>query len=221
MPPTRVLLVDDHALFREGLAAILEAQPDFQVVGEAADGLEANLKARELKPDLVLMDVQMPGMDGVTAVSEILRHTPQTIIVMLTVRSDDDSLFAALKAGAKGYLLKEMRARDLVEALRGTLQGEAALSPSLAARVLQEFRRLSQSAGEQVDAPSDVDFNLTHREQDVLNQIVDGLTDKEIAQTLSISVYTVKSHVRNILGKLQAHNRYEAAQIARRRGLTS
>lgn len=144
MKQTRVLLADDHALFREGLAGIINSQPDLKVVGEANDGLEALVKARELKPDLILMDVQMPGMDGVEAARQIKLALPETIIVMLTVRGDDEILFEALKRGAQGYLLKEIRSQDLLEMVRGARRGEAALSPTLAGHVLAEFRRMSK-----------------------------------------------------------------------------
>jgi DNA-binding NarL/FixJ family response regulator len=136
MVRARVLLGDDHALFREGLAGIIASQPDMQVVGEASDGLDAFVKAQELKPDLILMDVQMPGMDGIEAVRQIKQVLPETIIVMLTVRGDDNMLFEALRNGAQGYLLKEIRSQELLEMLRGALRGQAALSPHLAGRVL-------------------------------------------------------------------------------------
>src|SRR5512136_2739500 len=144
MGRARVLLVDDHALFREGLAGIIGAQPDFEVVGEANDGLEAVVKARGLRPDLILMDVQMPGMDGLEATRQIKQALPETTIVMLTIRDDDEKLFEGLKGGAQGYLLKDIRSQEMLAMLRSALRGEAALSPALAGRVLAEFRRLSK-----------------------------------------------------------------------------
>lgn len=215
MEPVRVLLVDDHALFREGLAGIIRAQPDMQVVGEASDGLEALVKARELKPDLILMDVQMPGMDGIEAVRKIKLLLPETIIVMLTVRGDDDMLFEALKNGAQGYLLKEIRSHTLLEMLRGALHGEAAITPNLAGRVLSEFRRLSKGG---VLAKED-DGGLTEREQQVLVQASSGASDKEIAASLNISLNTVKTHIRNILSKLHVSTRREAARAAKAKGI--
>jgi len=215
MKQVRVLLADDHALFREGLAGIISAQPDIQVVGEANDGLEAFVKAQELKPDLILMDVQMPGMDGIDAVQQIKQVLPETIIVMLTVRGDDDMLFDALKNGAQGYLLKEIRSQDLLEMLRSALRREAALSPNLAGRVLMEFRRLSK--GDVTE--KDDDSGLTEREQQVLMQVSKGAMDKEIAAELNISLNTVKTHIRNILAKLHVHTRREAAKIAKDKGL--
>lgn len=215
MKQVRVLLADDHALFREGLAGIIGAQPDMQVVGEASDGLEAFVKAQELKPDLILMDVQMPGMGGIEAVGQINQVLPETIIVMLTVRGDDDMLFNALKNGAQGYLLKEIRSQDLLEMLRGALRGEAAISPHLAGRVLAEFRRLSKGG-----VPEKEDDNgLTEREQQVLVQASNGATDKEIAAALNISLNTVKTHIRNILAKLHVRTRREAAKAAKAKGI--
>ena len=215
MKQVRVLLADDHSLFREGLAGIISAQPDMQVVGEAGDGLEAFVKAQELKPDLILMDVQMPGMDGIEAVRQVKKVLPETIIVMLTVRGDDDMLFEALKNGAQGYLLKEIRSQALLEMLRGALHGEAAISPNLAGRVLSEFRRLSKGG---VHEKED-DSGLTEREQQVLVQASNGATDKEIAASLNISLNTVKTHIRNILSKLHVSTRREAAKAAKAKGI--
>lgn len=215
MEQVRVLLADDHALFREGLAGIIRAQPDMEVVGEANDGLEAFVKAQELKPDLILMDVQMPGMDGIEAVKQIKQVLPETIIVMLTVRGDDDMLFEALKNGAQGYLLKEIRSQALLEMLRGALHDEAAISPNLAGRVLSEFRRLSKGG---VPEKED-DSGLTEREQQVLVQASNGATDKEIAAALNISLNTVKTHIRNILSKLHVSTRREAAKAAKAKGI--
>ena len=215
MRRARVLLVDDHALFREGLAGIIGAQPDLEVVGEANDGLEATVKARELKPDLVLMDVQMPGVDGLEATRQIKQALPEATIVILTVRDDDEKLFEALKGGAQGYLLKDIRSQEMLEMLRGALRGEAALSPALAGRVLGEFRRLSKhgSGGKEDDA------RLTEREQQVLLEVSRGATDKEIATALNISLNTVKSHIRNILAKLQVNTRRKAARAAQEKGI--
>jgi DNA-binding NarL/FixJ family response regulator len=215
MEQVRVLLADDHALFREGLAGIINNQPDMQVVGEANDGLEAFVKAQELKPDLILMDVQMPGMDGIEAVRQIKQILPETIIVMLTVRGDDNMLFEALKNGAQGYLLKDIQSQYMLEMLRGALRGEAAISPSLAGRVLSEFRRLSKGGlSEKED-----DSGLTEREQQVLVEASKGATDKEIAATLNISLNTVKTHIRNILSKLHVSTRREATRAAQAKGI--
>jgi DNA-binding NarL/FixJ family response regulator len=215
MERVRVLLADDHALFREGLAGIINSQPDMHVIGEANDGLEAFVKAQELKPDLILMDVQMPGMDGIESARQIKQVLPQTIIVMLTVRGDDNMLFEALKNGAQGYLLKEIRSPSMLEMLRGALRGEAALSPALAGRVLSEFRRLSKGGIPEKDQEG----ALTEREHQVLLQSSKGATDKEIATALNISLNTVKTHMRNILAKLQVRTRREAARAAQAKGI--
>lgn len=213
---TRVLLVDDHQLFREGLNTILAGQSDFEVIGEAEDGLEALVKARQLKPDLILMDVAMPGVDGLEATQRIKAELAEVTIVMLTVRDEDEKLFEAIKNGAQGYLLKSIRSHEMLSLLRAAVRGEAAITPSLGGRMLEEFRRVSQRAPHE---PGEGDVSLTGREQEVLGLIAQGATNKEIAQQLGISVYTVKSHLRKILAKLHVEHRYEAAMIARRNGL--
>jgi DNA-binding NarL/FixJ family response regulator len=216
MSKIRVLLADDHSLFREGLANILNAQPDFEVVGEASDGLEVLVKARRLEPDLILMDVAMPGCDGVEATQRVKKEFPEVTVVMLTVRDENDKLFEAIKNGAQGYLLKSIRSRELVALLRGAVKGDAAITPVLGGRMLEEFRRLSQNAGK---LPDDETAALTPREQDVLGLVAEGASDREIAEALTVSVHTVKSHMRNILAKLHLSQRHEAARYAVREGL--
>ncbi len=216
MTKIRVLLADDHSLFREGLCGILNTLPDFEVVGEANDGLEVMVKARELTPDLIIMDVSMPGCNGVEATQKIKAELPRTTIVMLTVSDDDEQLFEAIKSGAQGYLLKSIRSRDLINMLRGAVRGEAAISPTLGGRMLDEFRRLAQKPARQ--SGEDVAV-LTGREQEVLGLVAGGATDMEIAEALCLSVHTVKSHMRNILAKLHLSHRHEAAQFALREGL--
>jgi DNA-binding NarL/FixJ family response regulator len=215
MTPIRVLLVDDHQLFREGLAIILNNQPDFQVIAEAGDGLEAQIKARKLKPDLILMDVIMPGCDGLEATHRIKQELPQTTIVMLTVREEDDDLFQAIRNGAQGYLLKSIRSRDMLEMLRTATRGEAAITPAMGSRMLEEFRRISQVASQE---PQEVEA-LTQRELEILRLVTAGDTNHEIAAKLQISIHTVKTHMRNILAKLHQERRYEAASFALREGL--
>lgn len=215
MKKIRVLLADDHQLFREGLANILNAQSDFTVVGEAADGLEVLVKARALRPDLILMDVGMPGCDGVEATYLVKEEIPNTIIVILTVRNEDDKLFEAIKGGAQGYLLKTIQSEELLALLRGAVRGEAAITPALGGRLLEEFRRL----GSHTRTTTEPATTLTGREQEVLGLIARGDTDQKIADSLTISIHTVKTHVRNILAKLHLAHRYEAAQFALRRGL--
>jgi DNA-binding NarL/FixJ family response regulator len=212
----RVLLADDHQLFREGVASILNAQSDFEIVGEASDGLEVLVMARALHPDLILMDIAMPGCDGVEATHLIKQELPETIIVILTVRDEDDALFEAIKGGAQGFLPKTIRSHELLALLRGAVHGEAAITPAMAGRMLEEFRRLS---GQAHPTPEIGATALTGREQEVLGLIAQSATDQEIANTLTISIYTVKTHVRNILAKLHLSHRYEAAQYALRQGL--
>jgi DNA-binding NarL/FixJ family response regulator len=215
MGKINVLLADDHELFREGLATIINAQPDFEIIGEASDGLEAFIQAQELRPDLILMDVCMPGCDGVEATQRIKEILPETTIVMLTVCDEDEQLFEAIRNGAQGYLLKNIRSSKLLTLLRGAVHGQAALPLTLASRILDEFRRLETQPSEwEDDVPS-----LTPREQEVLCLVARGHTDQEIADALTISIHTVKTHMRNILAKLNLDHRHEAAQFAMRNGL--
>ena len=216
MSKIRVLLADDHQLFREGLANILDSQPDFETVGEANDGLEALIKARQLVPDLVLMDVGMPHCDGLEATQLIKQELPDMTIVMLTVQDEDDKLFEAIRSGAQGYLLKSIRSHEMLALLRGAVRGEAAITPSLGGRMLDEFRRIGSRPAV---GPAESHVSLTAREQDVLVLVAAGATNKEIARRLTLSVHTVKSHMRKILAKLQLTSRREAASFARREGL--
>lgn len=215
MTPTRVLVVDDHQLFREGLTNILNNQPDFTVIAEAGDGLEAQIKTRILKPDLILMDVMMPGCDGLEATRRIKHELPETTIVMLTVRDDEEILFQAIRNGAQGYLLKTIQSKEMLELLHAAVHGEAAITPVLGRRMLEEFRRISQLASQE---PHEVEA-LTRREQEVLSLVAAGDTNMEIAAKLQVSIYTVKTHMRNILAKLHKERRYEAASYALREGI--
>lgn len=216
MSKIRTLLADDHHLFREGLSNILENQPNFVVVGEAGDGLEAIVKARKLQPDLILMDVAMPVCDGLEATKIIKQEMPDVTIVMLTVRDENEKLFEAIRNGAQGYLLKSITSSEMLMLLDGAVRGEAAITPILGGRMLEEFRRVSQR---NVDLPGDNSVSLTAREREVLCLVSEGASNKEIAQGLNVSIHTVKSHMRKILAKLHMDKRQEAASYAKREGL--
>src|SRR5690606_4690602 len=209
-----LLLVDDHALFREGLASLLSYQPDFTVVGEAASGEEAVERARELVPDVVLMDIDLPGIDGIEATRRIKRQLPEVRVVMLTVYDDHERLFQSIKAGAQGYLIKNIRSAELLDQLRGLARGEAAISRRMAARILEEFARLERQA--EILEP---DGGLSPREVQVLELVALRLSNKEIAARLSISEHTVKNHLKHILAKLQLSSRRQAAAYAVAHGL--
>jgi two-component system nitrate/nitrite response regulator NarL len=215
MEPVRVLLVDDHILFRKGIAKLLASQRDMEVVGEAGNGQEALDQARELMPDLILMDIAMPGMSGRQATRVIKEEMPYVKIVMLTVSERDTDLFEAIRSGADGYLLKDLEPEELFRLCRGVFRGEAPLSPLMAAKILREFSSLGEVRAEAIGPGS----NLTPREIEVLELIVKGQTNREIAETLCVAESTVKNHLRNILAKLHLKNRVQAAAYAVREGL--
>jgi DNA-binding NarL/FixJ family response regulator len=215
MESLRVLLVDDHILFRKGVASLLASHKDMEVVGEAGDGVEAVVRARETVPDVILMDLSMPKCSGLEATRLIKREMPHVKIIILTVSDDDRDLFAAIKNGADGYLLKNLEPRQLFDMLEGMRRGEAPISGTLAAKILQEFRQPDQSLPRQPEASDE----LTPREIEVLERVVEGATNKEIAEALVITENTVKIHLRNILEKLHVQNRIQAAVYAVREGL--
>jgi DNA-binding NarL/FixJ family response regulator len=213
----RILLADDHALFRDGVASLLTAW-GHEVVGQASDGAAAIDMIDRLQPDVVLMDVAMPGTGGLEATRSIAAAHPGIAIVMLTASEDIDDLFAAIKAGARGYLLKNLESADLRGMLAAVARGEAAVTPAIAARILAELARPDPIQDRGAAARNDPD-RLTERELDVLRLVVAGLRNKEIAATLGISENTAKFHLRNILDKLHAHSRAEVVARAMREGL--
>jgi two-component system NarL family response regulator len=215
-PLVRVLIVDDHALFRRGLELVLSGEPDIEIVGEAADGIEAVARAESLLPDVVLMDVRMPRATGIEAARSIRATLPATRVIMLTVSDLEDDLFEAVKAGANGYLLKEVSIEELANAVRAVARGQSLISPSMASKLLEEFNVL---AARSPDATPAVTPQLTGRELDVLRLAARGSTNREIADGLGIAENTVKNHMRNVLEKLHLHSRTEAVMYAVRERL--
>lgn len=208
----KILLVDDHELFRTGIVSLLNAQPDMEVIGQASDGLEATYKAEALKPDLIIMDINMPGMDGLEALESILSKNSDLSIVMLTVHDETDQVVKAIRLGAKGYILKNTNSDEFIVMVREVINNDGALSPRLTSLLMSEMTKTPEF---KLPAPEDEKLtSLTNREKEVLLLIKEKLTDKEIALKLSISQYTVKSHVRNILSKLEVINRRKAAEYA-------
>lgn len=217
----RVLLVDDHALVRQGLRMFIEMQNDMEVVGEGANGLEAVELAARLKPDVILLDLMMPEMDGVEATCKILRGAPQSRVLILTSFGEDDKVFPAIRAGAQGYLLKDIQPRDLVQAVRESYQGKAQLHPIVARRLMMAIAGdMPAKEPKPVSLPVELQ-GLTEREREVLEQIARGLTNREIAEKMVISEKTVKTHVSNLLDKLGLEDRTRAAIWALKHGLGS
>jgi DNA-binding NarL/FixJ family response regulator len=210
----RLLLVDDHALFREGLAGLFAYQDDFVVVGEAGDAASAVAQTAALRPDIVLMDIDMPGEDGIATTRRLKSEHPDVTVVMLTVHDATDKLLDAIKAGAQGYLVKNIRSTELLEQLRGLKRGEAAITRRMAARILEEFQRGQAT----VESREESSHDLTARELEVLELVADRLSNKEIATRLVISEHTVKNHLKNILSKLHLRSRRQAAEYGLARG---
>jgi two-component system NarL family response regulator len=210
----RILIADDHSLFREGLTRVLNEAPGLSVVASVSNGLEAISRGAEFKPDVVLMDVNMPKLGGVEATSQLRKIHPQVAVLMLTVSEDEKDLYAAVRAGARGYLLKSATAVELIDAIQRVYAKEAILTPGMAAKLLDEFASISHgltqvaSQGKQDAITQDT---LTDREREVLQWVIRGMTNKEIGSQLALSPHTVKAHIRTILDKLHVRSRAEAA----------
>lgn len=216
-----VLIVDDHAVVRQGVRAFLETQPDICVVGEAASGEEALQCVAQFTPDVVLMDLVMPRMDGIAATRRIKQQSPQTQVIVLTSYAEDEKIFPAIQAGALSYLLKTISPEELADAVRKAAQGNAVLHPHIAMRLMQEFREEAgrTSAQTRSTAIPPAFAELTERELQVLRLLAEGLSNQEIAEHLVISIRTVKAHVSHILAKLNLTDRTQAAILAWREGL--
>ncbi len=214
--PIRTLIADDHELFRRGLRMVLDDAPDIEVVDEAGDGQAAVALAREHAPDIVVMDVRMPELSGIEAARAIKEELPGTKILVLTISDEEDDLYEAIRAGANGYLLKEISIDEIGDAVRQIHTGQSLISPSMASKLLDEFSAMikKEEEKEQVPAP-----RLTPREMEVLQHVAQGMNNREIARALYISENTVKNHVRNILEKLHLHSRMEAVVYAVREKL--
>ena len=213
-----VLLVDDHSLFREGLRELIRHWDEFEVIGEAANGQEAVERCRQRAPDIVLMDIQMPVMDGVEATRLIRQEFPATAVVMLTASVEEEHLFEAISQGARGYVLKDIPARQLRDRLRGVLRGEAPLSGAMASKILQEFSRQRAGGPPGQVAPQPAE-PLTEREIQILRLVAEGLSNQEIGARLFLSEQTVKKGLSSVLQKLHLNNRVQAAAYAVRKGL--
>jgi DNA-binding NarL/FixJ family response regulator len=216
--PIRTMIVDDHALFRRGLEMVLEEEQDIELVGQASDGAEAVERAAEALPDIVLMDIRMPRSSGIEATRAMKAAAPSTKIVILTISDEEADLFEAIRAGASGYLLKDIPLDEVADTVRAVHGGQSLINPSMAAKLLTEFaamaKRDDEERTEDLSAP-----RLTDREMEVLRLVARGMNNRDIAKDLFISENTVKNHVRNILEKLQIHSRMEAVMVAVREKL--
>ncbi len=214
METIRILLADHHVLFREGVRTIVDRQSDMIVVGEAEDGLEATKKASELAPDIVLMDINMPGLDGVTATRFILAQNPQVGIIVLTMQGENKHVLEAIKAGARGYILKSAQAGDLIEAIHTVHRGGSVLNAGVMNTLLEEFLRLADEQGGNL-------VGLSRREAEILRLVAQGKTNKEIADLLSLSEQTIKNRLSTLYLRLKVANRTEAVTYAVQQGLIS
>jgi DNA-binding NarL/FixJ family response regulator len=217
MSQIKLMIADDHKLFREGLKALLAVTDDIEIVGEAADGDTAVKECKELQPTIILMDINMPGLNGIQATQQILQYHPQTGIIMLTMLEDDASVFNAMRAGARGYLLKGADPNEVLSVIRAVADGQALFGPAIASRVLGYFKELGgRSSSQQIETPFP---ELTERELEILRLISQGLNNSEIAQKLFLSPKTVRNHITSIFSKLQVADRAQAIVRAREAGL--
>ena len=217
MTPIRLMIADDHKLFREGLKALLAVTDDIEIVGEAEDGASALNKCGELQPDIILMDINMPGLNGIYATQQILEKLPQTGIIMLTMLDDDASVFNAMRAGARGYLLKGADSQEVLRVIRAVAEGQALFGPAIAVRLMNFFKELNLKPA---TAQSKAIFpELTERELEILRLISQGLNNSEIAQKLVLSPKTVRNHITSIFSKLQVADRAQAIVRAREEGV--
>jgi len=212
----RLLIAEDETLVRHALAQLLDAEPDLEVVGQAPNGEAAVIAAQVQQPDVILMDINMPKLDGIAAARQIIQGRPESAVVMLTVLDDDDSVFEAVKAGARGYVLKDAPLEEVLAAIRAAAGGEGFLGPSLVGKVMSEFARISRLRA----AAKEVFAELSRREMEVLELLGKGMRNREIAAALYISEKTVKNHISSILAKLQVNDRTEAALLAAKHGLS-
>src|ERR1700728_4214880 len=217
--PIRAMIVDDHALFRRGLEMVLEEEQDIELVGQASDGAEAVEKAAESLPDVVLMDIRMPRSSGIEACRAMKEAAPSAKIVILTISDEEEDLFEAIRAGASGYLIKDIPLDEGAATVRAVYGGQSLINPSMAGKLLSEFATLARRDAEEEPAKHAPAPKLTDREMEVLRLVARGMNNRDIAKELFISENTVKNHVRNILEKLQIHSRMEAVMIAVREKL--
>jgi len=216
MTKTRVLLAEDHTIVRKGLCALLDAEPSIEVIGEAQDGREALLKAEQLHPDIVLMDISMPGLNGLEATRQIKKRFPEVKVLILTVHSDEEYIRQILRAGASGYLVKQAAPHELISAIEAIQRGESYLSPSVSKKVVQEYVQHAAGAAEE-----DSYERLTDREREVLQLIAEGNSTRDIAELLHLSVKTAETHRARLMRKLDIHSTAELTQYAIRKGVIS